>query len=114
VGECFFWYWLNRGVPDKIQRAVKRLCVCVCVCLCTLSDLIKRSNTIDNYQFGFRKDHSTSMCMHVFKIIDSMAVMFSLVSLTSIKLLIMLIMCLLHGIVDNACVCADILIFKKV
>ena len=27
VGECFFWYWLTRVVPDKIQRAVKRLCL---------------------------------------------------------------------------------------
>jgi len=31
VGECFFWYWLTRVVPDKIHRAVKRFCVCVCV-----------------------------------------------------------------------------------
>ena len=31
VGECFFWYRLTRVVPDKIHRAVKRLCVCVCV-----------------------------------------------------------------------------------
>ena len=30
VGECFFWYRLTRVVPDKIQRAVKWLCVCVC------------------------------------------------------------------------------------
>jgi len=22
------------GVPDKVQAAVKRLCVCVCVCVC--------------------------------------------------------------------------------
>ena len=28
MGECFFWYWLTRVVLDKIQRAVKRLCVC--------------------------------------------------------------------------------------
>jgi len=31
VGECFFWYWLTRVVPDKIQRAMNQLCVCVCV-----------------------------------------------------------------------------------
>jgi len=37
VGECFFWYRLTRVVPDKIQRAVKRLCVCVCVCVCVAS-----------------------------------------------------------------------------
>ena len=29
VGECFFWYRLTRVVPDKIHRAVKRLCVWV-------------------------------------------------------------------------------------
>jgi len=29
VGECFFWFQLIRVVPDKIQRAVKRLCACV-------------------------------------------------------------------------------------
>ena len=33
VGECFFWYWLTRVVPDNFHRAVKRLCVCV-FCLC--------------------------------------------------------------------------------
>ena len=33
LGECFFWYQLTRVVPDKIHRAVKRLCVCVCVTL---------------------------------------------------------------------------------
>jgi len=27
VGECFLWHWLTRVVPDKIQKAVKRLCV---------------------------------------------------------------------------------------
>jgi len=27
VGECFFWYWLTQVVPDKFQRAIKRLCV---------------------------------------------------------------------------------------
>ena len=40
VGECFFWYWLSRVVPDEFHRAVKRLCVCVCVCVvrcCQLS-----------------------------------------------------------------------------
>ena len=31
--ECFFWYRLTRVVPDKIDRAVKLLCVCVCVCV---------------------------------------------------------------------------------
>jgi len=32
VGECvFFWYQLTRVVPDKIQRAVKWLCVYLCV-----------------------------------------------------------------------------------
>ena len=38
VGECFFWYWLTWVVPDKIHKAVKRLCVCVraCVCVCVL------------------------------------------------------------------------------
>jgi len=35
VGECFFWYRLTRVVPDKIQRAVKRLCVCVCTLFST-------------------------------------------------------------------------------
>jgi len=34
VNVFFFWYRLTRVVPDKIQRAVKRLCVCVlCVCV---------------------------------------------------------------------------------
>ena len=29
TGECFFWYQLTQVVPDKVQRAVKWLCVCV-------------------------------------------------------------------------------------
>jgi len=29
IDECFFWYQLIWVVPDKIHRAVKRLCVCV-------------------------------------------------------------------------------------
>ena len=32
VCECFFWYRLTWVVQDKIQRAVKLLCVCVCMC----------------------------------------------------------------------------------
>ena len=36
MGECFFWYWLTQAVPDKIQTAVKRLCVCVCKSYFTL------------------------------------------------------------------------------
>ena len=32
TAKCTFWYWLTRVVPDKVQRAVKWLCVCVCVC----------------------------------------------------------------------------------
>jgi len=31
VGECSFWYQLTRVVPDKIHRAVKRLCMKECV-----------------------------------------------------------------------------------
>jgi len=33
VGECFFWYLVTQVVPDKIQRAIKWLCVCVCMCV---------------------------------------------------------------------------------
>ena len=36
VSECFFWYRLNPGVPDKIQRAVK-WCVCVLELIIALS-----------------------------------------------------------------------------
>ena len=46
AGECFFWYWLNRVVPDKIQRAV--ICVYVCATIMplfsTLSFYIKPFN----------------------------------------------------------------------
>ena len=45
MGECFFWYWPTRVVPDK---GPKQLCVCmracvracVCVCLAELMHLI--------------------------------------------------------------------------
>ena len=30
MGERSFWYRLTRVVPDKIHKAVKRLCVYVC------------------------------------------------------------------------------------
>jgi len=29
TAKCTFWYQLTRVVPDKVQRAVKWLCVCV-------------------------------------------------------------------------------------
>jgi len=32
--ECFFWYQFTLVVPDKIQTAVKRLCVHVHACVC--------------------------------------------------------------------------------
>ena len=32
MAKCTFWCRLTRVVPDKVQRAVKWLCVCVCVC----------------------------------------------------------------------------------
>jgi len=38
--ECFFWYQLTRVVPDKIQRAVKWLCVCVCVCVGVVQSIV--------------------------------------------------------------------------
>ena len=31
MGECFFWYWSTRVVPD--QRPLNG-CVCVCECVC--------------------------------------------------------------------------------
>ena len=30
MGECFFWYWPTRVVPD--QRVIKQLCVIVMNC----------------------------------------------------------------------------------
>jgi len=32
-----------------------------------LFDFIETSDAVDNYQFGFRKNHSTSICTHVFQ-----------------------------------------------
>jgi len=40
IAKCTFWYQLTRVVPDKVQRAVKWLCVCVCVCVCALTLLV--------------------------------------------------------------------------
>jgi len=34
MAKCTFWYQLNQVVPDKVQTAVKWLCVCVHVCVC--------------------------------------------------------------------------------
>jgi len=31
VGKCFFWYRLTWVVPEKMERAIKRLCVCFTV-----------------------------------------------------------------------------------
>jgi len=38
-GECFFWYRLTRVVLDRVQRAVKLLCVCVSVSVCVSCEL---------------------------------------------------------------------------
>jgi len=35
VGECFFWYWLTPVVLERVERAVKRLCVFVCAVSCS-------------------------------------------------------------------------------
>ena len=60
VSEFFFWYRLTQVVPDKLQRAVKRLCVCVCVCVCVWG-----SSTVAAYGKSFlamaaRRSLSTS------------------------------------------------------
>jgi len=34
MAKCTFWYQLTRVVLDKVQRAVKWLCMCACVCVC--------------------------------------------------------------------------------
>jgi len=36
VTKCTFWYQLTQVILDKVQRAVKWLCVCVCVYVCFL------------------------------------------------------------------------------
>jgi len=33
MAKCTFWYQLTQVVLDKVQTAVKMLCVCVCLCL---------------------------------------------------------------------------------
>jgi len=48
VGECFFSYQLTWVIPDKIQRAVKQLCVCVCVC--------NETNGVYKRNYSFRMD----------------------------------------------------------
>jgi len=37
MAKCIFWYQLTHVVPDKVQRAVKWLCVCNCVLVPVLS-----------------------------------------------------------------------------
>jgi len=37
MAKCTFWFQLNRVVPDKVQRSVKRLCVFVCSILVHLA-----------------------------------------------------------------------------
>jgi len=55
VGECFFWYWPTRVVPD--QRPLNRL-VCVCVYnfatirgrkMCDMSNLLSVTLLLDSY-----------------------------------------------------------------
>jgi len=46
VGECFFWYRFTRVIPDKIQRAIKQLCVCVLTMLWNCSVLVYYVNSV--------------------------------------------------------------------
>jgi len=47
MAKCTFWYQLARDVPDKVQIAVKWLCVCVCVCDCVcVSCILCRCSTV--------------------------------------------------------------------
>ena len=50
MDECFFWYRLIWVVPDRIHRAVKRLCVCV-VCRKKLIDEDDREIRLLQEQF---------------------------------------------------------------
>ena len=60
-----------------------------------LYNFIESQEAADEYQVGFRKNHSTAICTHIFKetvnyYIVKMVVTYLLVSLTSLKLLTML------------------------
>jgi len=46
VGECFFSYWLTHIVLDKIQRAMKRLCV-ICLSVCKPAYLLPVPSQVD-------------------------------------------------------------------
>jgi len=55
--SVMFLTWV---VPDKIQRAVKRLCVCLCVCVCALAgSLSRRRKTLIQNQ-GLRSPLASS------------------------------------------------------
>jgi len=62
VGECFFWYQLTRVFPDKIHRAVKRVCVCVCVLFSFLTD----QTLIVPSQSGSLKLGIKDICLYVY------------------------------------------------
>jgi len=53
--ECFFWYRLTHVIPDKIQRAVKWLCVCVC------------ANTSSSHSSGICDFVCACVCVCVFR-----------------------------------------------
>ena len=46
----WLWYRLTQVIPDKVQRAVKGMCVCVCVSVCV--HLVRLVN--------IHRDHSTA------------------------------------------------------
>ena len=49
MAKSTIWYWLTRVVPDKVQKAIKWLCVCV--------DMMSVSKTlIQLWMPGFKLD----------------------------------------------------------
>jgi len=77
VGECSFWYRLTQVVPDKIHRAVKRLCVCTlnfyCYYLCMINlmklpylNVITDAHTMHKQRHAKFSGHpiQTNWCLH--------------------------------------------------
>jgi len=57
MAKCTFWYQLTRVVPDKVQRAVKWLCVNIqCNATILMSHINSHRCQNSNHYFGRRKN----------------------------------------------------------
>jgi len=65
MAKCTFWYQLTRVGPDRVHRAVKRLCVCAIVDSSMFSFYARQRSYSAYMPWQFRPSVCLSICLSV-------------------------------------------------